>query len=129
MRARTKDMWWGLVVEAPDPVALAAFYSQLLDWAVVEEEPTHAVVKPPETDVFVLFQHVPDFVPPVWPGTPDQQRTTMHLDFQVGDLDAAVGEAVALGAKLADVQTKDNIRVLLDPAGHPFCLCLDNEEA
>jgi hypothetical protein len=50
----------------------------------------------------------------------------MHFDFQVGDLDSAVADAVALGARVADVQPQDNVRVLLDPAGHPFCLCRDD---
>jgi hypothetical protein len=50
----------------------------------------------------------------------------MHLDFQVDDLDEAVSEAVGLGATLADDQFQDNVRVLLDPAGHPFCLCRDD---
>ena len=51
----------------------------------------------------------------------------MHLDVQVGELDAAVAEAVALGASVAAHQPQENVRVLLDPAGHPFCLCLDEE--
>ena len=50
----------------------------------------------------------------------------MHFDFQVGDLDSAVAEAVALGATLASEQPQENVRVLLDPAGHPFCLCRDD---
>jgi hypothetical protein len=51
----------------------------------------------------------------------------MHFDFQVGDLDSAVVEALALGATVAKHQPQDNVRVLLDPAGHPFCLCLDQD--
>jgi hypothetical protein len=51
----------------------------------------------------------------------------MHFDFQVGDLDDAVAEAQALGATVAQHQPQDNVRVLLDPAGHPFCLCLDQD--
>jgi hypothetical protein len=51
----------------------------------------------------------------------------MHFDFQVGDLDSAVAEAVALGASVAGHQPQENVRVLLDPAGHPFCLCRDDE--
>jgi hypothetical protein len=50
----------------------------------------------------------------------------MHLDVQVGDLDSAVEEALALGATLADSQPQENVRVMLDPAGHPFCLCRDD---
>jgi hypothetical protein len=49
----------------------------------------------------------------------------MHFDFQVGDLDTAVAEAVELGATIAQFQPNDNLRVLIDPAGHPFCLCLE----
>jgi hypothetical protein len=52
----------------------------------------------------------------------------MHFDFQVGDLDSAVADAVALGAELADDQPQEHVRVLLDPAGHPFCLCRDDEQ-
>jgi hypothetical protein len=49
----------------------------------------------------------------------------MHLDFQVADLDAAVAAAVALGAETATRQPQAHVRVLIDPAGHPFCLCKD----
>jgi catechol 2,3-dioxygenase-like lactoylglutathione lyase family enzyme len=118
-------MWWGTAIEAPDPAALAAFYSSLLDWPVVHSEPGTAIVKPPQESVFFVFQLAEDYVPPVWPPAPGDQRTMMHLDIQVGDLDAAVADAVALGARLADYQPQPNVRVLLDPAGHPLCLCLD----
>jgi hypothetical protein len=50
----------------------------------------------------------------------------MHLDFQVGDLDAAVADAVALGATVAEAQPQASVRVLIDPAGHPFCLVRDD---
>ena len=49
----------------------------------------------------------------------------MHFDFQVGDLESAVADALVLGATPAPGQPNENVRVLLDPAGHPFCLCLD----
>jgi hypothetical protein len=51
----------------------------------------------------------------------------MHFDFQVGDLDSAVAEALALGATVAEQQPQAHVRVLFDPAGHPFCLCFDDE--
>ncbi|MEN3307759.1 MAG: hypothetical protein V7603_3961 [Micromonosporaceae bacterium] len=120
-------MWWGLVLETPDPRALAAFYTQLLEWPVVEYEPDHAIIKPPQDSVYVVFHLTPDFVPPVWPGTPDQQRMTMHLDVEVEDLEAAVVDAVALGARVAEFQPQANVRVLFDPVGHPFCLCRDDQ--
>ncbi|BDZ58948.1 VOC family protein [Barrientosiimonas endolithica] len=49
----------------------------------------------------------------------------LHLDIGVCDLDAAVADAQRLGARLADFQPQDDVRVLLDPAGHPFCLYVD----
>jgi hypothetical protein len=50
----------------------------------------------------------------------------MHFDFQAGDLQSAVAEALALGAGLAAHRPQENVRVLFDPAGHPFCLCRDD---
>jgi hypothetical protein len=47
----------------------------------------------------------------------------MHLDLAVDDLDEAEAEAVRLGARrAADQPAPGRYRVLLDPAGHPFCL-------
>jgi len=126
MRSRIEGMWWGTAMEAPDPGALAAFYSQLLDRPIVHEEPGTSVVAAAET-TYLVFHAAEGYVPPVWPPVEGQQRTMMHFDFQVGDLDSAVAEAVELGATVADHQPQENVRVLLDPAGHPFCLCLETD--
>lgn len=48
MRGRSKQLWWGTALEAPDPAALATFYSGLLDWPVVHQEPGTTVIKPPQ---------------------------------------------------------------------------------
>jgi hypothetical protein len=45
-----------------------------------------------------------------------------HLDIKVDDLGAATTWAIECGARLADFQPQDLVRVLYDPAGHPFCL-------
>jgi predicted enzyme related to lactoylglutathione lyase len=119
-------MWWGTAMEAPDPLGLARFYSNLLGWPVSHEEPGTAVVAAPDGPISMVFQEARDYRPPVWPPVEGAQRTMMHLDFQVGDLDSAVDEAVALGASVADHQSQENVRVLFDPAGHPFCLCRDD---
>jgi catechol 2,3-dioxygenase-like lactoylglutathione lyase family enzyme len=118
-------MWWGTAIEAPDPGALARFYARLLDWPIVHEEPGTAILNAPQGPTFLVFQQADGYQPPVWPPVDSAQRPMMHFDFQVGDLDAAVAEAVALGAVVAGSQPRDNVRVLFDPAGHPFCLCLD----
>jgi hypothetical protein len=80
----------------------------------------------PEGPYFV-FQQTEGYRPPVWPPADGEQRPMMHLDFQVGDLEEAVAEAVELGAALASHQPQENVRVMLDPAGHPFCLCRDGD--
>jgi catechol 2,3-dioxygenase-like lactoylglutathione lyase family enzyme len=115
-------MWWGIAVDAPDPLALATFYSGLLGWPVVGEDNGSLVVAAPEGRVYLVLQPASEYEPPTWPPRAGSQRPMMHLDFQVGDLDVAVAEAVARGARLADEQPNATVRVLLDPAGHPFCL-------
>jgi hypothetical protein len=63
-----------------------------------------------------------EWVRPTWPAVDGRQQMIMHLDIEVGDLEAAVSHALELGATLADFQPQKDVRVLLDPAGHPFCL-------
>ncbi|MGS2811550.1 VOC family protein [Nocardia sp. MW-W600-9] len=47
----------------------------------------------------------------------------LHMDLKVEDLDAAEKLALRFGAVRPDHQPGgDRWRVLLDPAGHPFCL-------
>jgi hypothetical protein len=77
----------------------------------------------------VVFQQASDYQDPVWPPVPGEQRPMMYFDFQVGDLDSASAEAAALGATMAGYQPQENVRVLLDPAGRPFCLCRDEAAA
>ena len=127
MRSRMDGMWWGTAIEAPDPAALARFYADLLGWPIGHEEPGTTVLAAPEGSVYVVFQQATDYRRPVWPPVAGEQRPMMHVDVQVGDLDTAVEDAVALGATPAGPQPLENVRVLLDPAGHPFCLCLDQD--
>ncbi|GAA0995096.1 VOC family protein [Acrocarpospora macrocephala] len=127
MRSRTAGMWWGTAIEAPDPGALARFYSELLGWPIGHEEPGTSIIAAPQGSIYLVFQQAADYRPPVWPPVDGEQRPMMHFDFQVGDLDSAVADAIALGATLAAAQPQENVRVLLDPAGHPFCLCLDED--
>jgi predicted enzyme related to lactoylglutathione lyase len=115
-------MWWGIAVEAPDPLALATFYSQLLGWPIAAEDNGSLILAAPNGPTYLVMQPAPGYVAPTWPPGNGSQRPMMHLDFQVGDLESATVEAVALGAQLADEQPNSTVRVLVDPAGHPFCL-------
>jgi len=118
--------WWGVVVEAPDGHGLARFYAGLLGWPIAKEEPGEAAIQVPGTTSYLSFHSSPDYEPPIWPAEPGAQRQMMHLDFGVTDVAAAVEVALALGARLAEFQPQDDLRVLFDPAGHPFCLYLDS---
>jgi hypothetical protein len=71
------------------------------------------------------FQAEESYRRPEWPERPGSQDKMIHLDIQVDDLDAGVAHAVACGARLAEHQPQPHVRVLLDPAGHPFCLFLE----
>jgi predicted enzyme related to lactoylglutathione lyase len=122
-------MWWGAAIEAPDPGALARFYAELLGWTVGHEEPGTAIVAAAPQGPFLVFQQANGYERPVWPPVDGRQRPMMHLDFQVGDLESAVEDAVTLGATPADEQPNANVRVMLDPAGHPFCLCREIDDA
>jgi catechol 2,3-dioxygenase-like lactoylglutathione lyase family enzyme len=126
MRGRARTDWWGVVLDAPDGVALARFYSALLGWPVVKQEPGGAAIAVPGTSSYLAFQSEPWYVPPAWPAAEGRQQMMMHIDVAVDDLDAAVADAVAMGATLAEYQPQDDNRVLLDPAGHPFCLYYDH---
>jgi catechol 2,3-dioxygenase-like lactoylglutathione lyase family enzyme len=122
MRGRSEGDYWGAVLDAPDAAALARFYAELLGWRIAKEDPTWAAVAPPDGVAYLGFQTSPEYVPPVWPPVEGRQQMMMHLDVEVQDLDAAVTDALELGATLAEFQPQENVRVLLDPVGHPFCL-------
>ena len=125
MRGRSKTDWWGVVLEAPDAQALADFYASVLGWPVAQQEPGEAAIAVPGTSSYLAFESSADYVAPVWPADGGQQRMMMHIDIAVDDLEAAVADAVRLGGTVAGFQPQQDVRVLLDPAGHPFCLYLD----
>lgn len=116
-----------MVLEAPDGAALAAFYASLLGWPVAQQSDDGAAIAVPGTSSYLSFQSSPDYVPPVWPAADGRQQMMMHIDIAVDDLAAAVADAVELGATVSGFQPQDDVRVLLDPAGHPFCLYFDHE--
>lgn len=109
-----------IVLDCPDAGELARFYAAMLDWKV---EPSDGWVDiKADYGQCISFQSVPDFTPPQWPG--QQQPQQMHLDVVVDDLDAAEAAVLELGATKHRHQPGTSFRVFLDPAGHPFCLCL-----
>ena len=114
------------VIGTPDPPGLGEFYSKLLGWPITWNEPDWVMIKPPSGGSGLSFQLEPTHVAPVWPQVPGQQQMMMHLDIAAPDgLSEAVAHAESLGATQAEFQPQDNVRVMLDPAGHPFCLFKD----
>lgn len=79
----------------------------------------------PGTHSFISFQRATGYERPTWPAVAGRQQMMLHLDVAVDELDDAVADALALGATLAACQPQDDVRVLLDPEGHPFCLYVD----
>ena len=110
------------VLGCPDPRALARFYQQLLGWPLGTDDPEWVTLRPEGGGAGLSFQLEQDHVRPVWPAGPGDPRMQLHLDIQVDDLAAATELAVAAGAEVATFQPQDDVRVCLDPAGHPFCL-------
>lgn len=109
-------------IGAPNPGALARFYSRLLDWPIAHEEPEFVVLRDPAGGVGISFQEESGYARPTWPSGPGDQQMQMHLEIQVDELAPAVEHAIASGATVAEFQPQDDVRVCLDPAGHPFCL-------
>ncbi|GAA5035380.1 VOC family protein [Actinopolymorpha pittospori] len=128
VRGRSNGHYWGVVLDAPDVRALGRFYAELLDWEVYRDEPNEVTLAAPEGNAYLAVQpqHSAEYARPVWPAVDGRQQMMIHLDVEVGDLDAAVAHAVEMGATLPDHQPQDDVRVLLDPAGHPFCLYVDS---
>ncbi len=110
------------VLDAPDPRALAAFYRELLGWPVGTDEPDWVTLRPPDGGAGLSFQTEGAYVRPTWPAGPGDQQMMLHLDIEVDDLDVAGAHAISAGAVLANSQPQADVRVYLDPAGHPFCL-------
>jgi predicted enzyme related to lactoylglutathione lyase len=110
-----------IVIDCPDPAALATFYGTMLDWKT-EVRPGWAEVRA-EYGQCITFHQVQAYTPPKWPGQQVPQQ--MHLDVIVDDLDAAEAAVLDLGATKHENQPGTSFRVFLDPSGHPFCLCVD----
>jgi hypothetical protein len=115
----------GVVLDSPDAQQLAAFWERLLGWPRRSDEPDWVTLVPPDGGVGLSFQTERNHVRPVWPAGDGDPQMQIHLDIQVNDLADGVAWARARGAVLADFQPQDDVRVMLDPAGHPFCLWVE----
>ncbi len=108
-------------IDCSDPSALADFWAILLGGEVTHRNDEFHAVK--ADGGWVVAVKVQDYEAPTWPDPTVPKQ--MHLHLKVDDLDVAQADAVRLGARIATEQTNPELwRILLDPAGHPFCLAL-----
>jgi catechol 2,3-dioxygenase-like lactoylglutathione lyase family enzyme len=105
-----------IIIDCPDPGALAEFYSELLGMPVTYRSADFAVVSKDAVSSGVAFQRVDAYVPPQWPDPAHPQQ--LHLDVMVDDLEQAAAAVRTLGA----TRFPDSDHVYGDPVGHPFCL-------
>ena len=128
-------------IDCDDAHRMARFYGGLLGWEPTFTEPDWVLMRNPDGGPGLSFQAEPGYVRPTWPEAPGDQQKMLHLDVRVtpagtevdGDfseaegqaaLDAAAEIAVDSGGSLADQQPREDLRIILDPAGHPLCLFL-----
>jgi catechol 2,3-dioxygenase-like lactoylglutathione lyase family enzyme len=110
-----------VVIDCPEPSALAPFYEALLGATRVEDAADWVTLAVGEGQPRVALQRTERYIAPDWTrGDPPQQ---LHLDLLVDDLDDGEAQVLALGARLLDGSDKPiGYRVYADPVGHPFCL-------
>lgn len=108
-----------VALDAIDPLPEAEFWRDLLGLQIIWQNDDFVALR--GAAVLITVQRVADHRPPDWPtGEVPKQ---LHLELAVADLDDGERAAVALGATRASAQpSPDRWRVLIDPAGHPFCV-------
>lgn len=131
-KGRAVDVeWTTLTLDCRDGEELAAFWSRLLGWEVVARDGAGWLQLRGPSGVGLNVQAEVGYEPPVWPEQEERQAKMMHMEVLVEDLEAAVDRVVGLGGAEARHQPPDRdpsgLRVMLDPAGHPFCLFVDGE--
>lgn len=111
---------WSVTLDCAEPQALADFWAKALDGKIAYTSENFVGVETP-SGLWIGAYRIDGYEPPEWPDGPPPKQ--YHLDISVTDLDAAEQSALDLGARKAEHQPEpDRWRVLLDPAGHPFCV-------
>jgi predicted enzyme related to lactoylglutathione lyase len=132
MTATPSISWTTLTIDCFDAEVLGAFYSRLLGWEVTAQDGAGWLqLRNPQGGISLNIQAEDTYEPPIWPEQPGQQAKMMHFEVLVNDLDAAVRLVLECGGTEALHQPADRdrtlLRIMLDPAGHPFCLFVHGE--
>lgn len=126
-------------LDCSDPGEMARFYGGLLGWEPTAVEPDWVLMRDPQGGTGLSFQQTEGYERPTWPEERGRQQKMLHLELRVAPhngidqyseedgqaaLDEAVRLALSVGGTLAKSQLRSDLRVILDPAGHPLCLFL-----
>jgi len=111
----------GIAFDCENANELADFYVKLSGWKKEISTNDWVAIRTPH-GILMVFQTIEDYEPPIWPWENDKQQQMAHIDFYVDNLEESVVHALNVGAQKADIQYFDTSTVMLDPAGHPFCL-------
>ena len=116
-----------VALDCPDAQALADFYAALLGWTTQRWGDNWVNVLPAtgQPSFHIGCQEVDGYTAPDWPAGPTPQQA--HLDFYVDSIEDSTEKVLALGGIQHEHQPSPDgqFRVFIDPAGHPFCLCMD----
>ncbi len=111
-----------VMVDCDDERKLQKFYGELLGWELCELYGQPGVLS--SSGIVFLFIKEPGYIRPTWPEEGEKQQKQMHFDFQVENVLKMVEKAIVLGAVKATSQYGgDDFVTMIDPSGHPFCLC------
>lgn len=128
-------------LDCSDAHEMARFYGGVLGWEPTEVEPNWVLMRDPRGGTGLSFQRIDGYERPMWPEESGRQQKMIHLDLKVtppgadgegrfseeegqAALEEAVKLALSVGGTLAQPQSREDLRVILDPAGHPLCLFL-----
>lgn len=112
-----------ICIDSENHDALSDFYARLLGWPRTQNNEHYACVAKPGAPFCLFFQTSEGCTPPTWPEAAGKQQQMLHMDFTADDVDTATNHALACGARKAPAQYMDSGVTMLDPAGHPFCIC------
>lgn len=117
-----------IVIDSSNSQRLSEFYQKLLGWTIESQlfdGEKWIVLKSDNAEgTPLVFQDVENYEKPIWPSADGMQQQMQHLDFYVraDDFDSEVKRAISCGAILSEIQLSKYWKVMLDPAGHPFCI-------
>lgn len=111
----------GIAFDCKNANELADFYTKLTGWKKEIASDDWAGIRTPE-GILLVFQTVEEYSEPKWPWEKGKQQQMVHIDYLVDDLKQAEEYAIKCGAIKAHIQYYETSTVMLDPAGHPFCL-------